>query len=750
MTKKVMKIDVVCEDIPLYISGFFITKGYGGWAEGALPAASMALDDVNKMESLLVGYKLEMNDTNTQGDSGIAMRELIHQLHTPPTKIMILGPTMEQESLAIAETSRYWNLAQMGFSTVAPELSNTARFPLYYRTRMPQNSMNPTRIGLMEYFGWERAAIFYSPKLKADALTFMNDMVASNKTVVTMEDWTESITDELKRLKNIGTRIFHVFVFNSDYTLRELFCEAYKQGLYQPRYAWIVSSMGLGTWWNASLVSDTEDITCTTEEMRLAAYGTIVVKETWWNTIGGQTTYGIHTDDFRSDYLNITSTLGLKPAYFAPLVYDAVWSIAYALNTTRQRLPPGKALEDFTYEDSEMAEVITSAVSQTSFIGVSGPVSFNSVGDRIGTVMIYQFINSGYILRATNLNGVFNWNSEFTWTDSVIPPDRLMGKRLYLVIDNALFYSMCGLAIICLIFATCLAVFNVMNRDKKAIRMSSPKINGIIIIGAVLAYISIVVFGLDCHVFSSTFCIVVCQLRVWLICLGFTIGFGAMFSKTWRIHKIFTNKKVKSIKIQDAHLLGIVLVLISVDVIILVLWTSVDPLRHEERELPSRVIQLRNNISPGDTITSSEVGTRPNNVEGTTSTYVVKHSSGSCLKAEEEVKKLRELYRETHDELLSYRRKGAEQVCCRVTTERNQEWTLDFMEAITNYDVRQLHWFDIVSNPYNWKPYLRAPERGQPAVQVQRHASNANYTINLLTSASGIGHADIITGLPTV
>jgi len=27
--------------------------------------------------------------------------------------------------------------------------------------------------------------------------------------------------------------------------------------------------------------------------------------------------------------------------------------------------------------------------------------------------------------------------------------------------------------------------------------------------------------------------------------LGFSMAFGAMFSKTWRVHKIFTNKKIQ-------------------------------------------------------------------------------------------------------------------------------------------------------------------------------------------------------------
>lgn len=41
------------------------------------------------------------------------------------------------------------------------------------------------------------------------------------------------------------------------------------------------------------------------------------------------------------------------------------------------------------------------------------------------------------------------------------------------------------------------------------------------------------------------------QARFCLLSLGFTVGFGAMFSKTWRVHQIFTNiKKIRKVKKQ--------------------------------------------------------------------------------------------------------------------------------------------------------------------------------------------------------
>lgn len=36
----------------------------------------------------------------------------------------------------------------------------------------------------------------------------------------------------------------------------------------------------------------------------------------------------------------------------------------------------------------------------------------------------------------------------------------------------------------------------------------------------------------------------ICAVRAWLLMAGFTLAFGAMFSKTWRVHSIFTDVKL--------------------------------------------------------------------------------------------------------------------------------------------------------------------------------------------------------------
>ena len=66
---------------------------------------------------------------------------------------------------------------------------------------------------------------------------------------------------------------------------------------------------------------------------------------------------------------NITTDVLLSVGY----VYDAVWTIALALNSSISILEErglGR-LEDFTYDSVEMADVFTEAVKDVSFEGIS-------------------------------------------------------------------------------------------------------------------------------------------------------------------------------------------------------------------------------------------------------------------------------------------------------------------------------------------------------------------------------------------
>jgi gamma-aminobutyric acid type B receptor len=76
------------------------------------------------------------------------------------------------------------------------------------------------------------------------------------------------------------------------------------------------------------------------------------------------------------------------------------------------------------------------------------------------------------------------------------------------------------------------------------IKMSSPYLNNLIIIGCIFTYMSVILLGLDSKLTSIDAFPYICTARAWVLMAGFSLAFGSMFSKTWRVHSIFTNVKL--------------------------------------------------------------------------------------------------------------------------------------------------------------------------------------------------------------
>ena len=85
----------------------------------------------------------------------------------------------------------------------------------------------------------------------------------------------------------------------------------------------------------------------------------------------------------------------------------------------------------------------------------------------------------------------------------------------------------------------------------RQIKMSSPNMNNLIITGCILSYTSVIILGLDSHITSIEAFPYICTARAWILMWGFTLSFGSMFSKTWRVHSIFTNVQLnKKVRVQ--------------------------------------------------------------------------------------------------------------------------------------------------------------------------------------------------------
>lgn len=85
----------------------------------------------------------------------------------------------------------------------------------------------------------------------------------------------------------------------------------------------------------------------------------------------------------------------------------------------------------------------------------------------------------------------------------------------------------------------------------------------------------------------------VCTARAWLLMAGFSLAFGAMFSKTWRVHSIFTDVKLNKKVIKDYQLFMVVGILLTIDVVIMLTWQFADPFYRDTKQIEPMVSGLQ-------------------------------------------------------------------------------------------------------------------------------------------------------------
>lgn len=83
----------------------------------------------------------------------------------------------------------------------------------------------------------------------------------------------------------------------------------------------------------------------------------------------------------------------------------------------------------------------------------------------------------------------------------------------------------------------------------RVIAQSYPACNTIMLSGCVLSLSSIYLFGLDGQIISPNVFPNICQIKTWVLSIGFTLGYGAMYSKVWRVHRLHTSQKKNSIRV---------------------------------------------------------------------------------------------------------------------------------------------------------------------------------------------------------
>uniref|UniRef100_A0A672NB51 Gamma-aminobutyric acid type B receptor subunit 1-like n=1 Tax=Sinocyclocheilus grahami TaxID=75366 RepID=A0A672NB51_SINGR len=567
----------------LYIGALFPMSG--GWPGGqaCLPAAQMALDLVNKRTDILPDYELELIYYDSMCDPGEATKLLYDLLYTEPIKIVLM-PGCSSVSTLVAEAARMWNLIVLSYGSSSPALSNRQRFPTFFRTHPSATLHNPTRVQLFQKWKWTKiATIQQTTEVFTSTLDDLEQRVKEAGIEISVRQ--SFLTDPavaVKNLKRQDARIIVGLFYETE--ARKVFCEVYKEKLYGKKYVWFLIGWYADNWFKIKDPS----INCTVEQMTEAVEGHVTTEIVMLNPETVRGASNLTSQEFLAQLMsklggkNPEETGGFQEA---PLAYDAVWALALALNKTVGPLKAkGRRLEDFNYNNKDITAEIYRALNTSSFEGVSGHVVFDAQGSRMAWTLIEQLQGGSYkkIGYFDMTKGNLSWYGNDRWIGSDPPADQTVVIQKFRYLSQKLFVSVSVFAGLGILMGIVCLTFNIYNSNVRYIQNSQPYLNNMTAVGCMMALAAVFPLGIDgLHVRNSQFP-VVCQFRLWLLGLGFSLAYGSMFTKIWWVHTVFTKKDEKKDKrkqhLEPWKLYATVGVLLVIDILSLMVWQIVDPL----------------------------------------------------------------------------------------------------------------------------------------------------------------------------
>ncbi|VIO96229.1 Uncharacterized protein BM_BM7432 [Brugia malayi] len=574
--------------IPLTI-GVFLPYQYKRVLE---PAVNIALEHIHNQSCILNDYYLKLHFKDTECKTSFGMKALFELMNARPRPFALFGDACTNVNEVVAMASKYWHILHLSYAEIHAKFATAdaqAMYPTFFRMVPGYQNSNLARCHLIFQFNWTRVGTLKQsddPRfaLPHESLTTRLEHGFGIRVIYTAgitHDEIQNIGYELNELKKRDARIL-IGDFEESLAVRIL-CEAYQNGIYGENYAWILPGYHKSDWWrNASGVS------CTVEELAKVIEGHFAVEFSPYSqrlarlTIANKTVSAIRTE--------LDDRQGSSPeSVFKGYVYDGLWTLSLAIEHVAQLhqqrdgitwIPNVSDTEDWTKLSVELLQ----AISSTSFIGVTGPVRFEN-NERLGLVEILQWRNGSYMIAGIydGTKAVLTLNPALRdWTP---PLDATVVVRERQYISFVLFIFLSLLAIIGVAIAVFFLIINIRYQNHRYIKMSSPNMNNLIIAGSICTYISVILLGFDTRFVSPDTFVTLCYVKTWVLSLGFTLAFGSMFSKTWRVHLIFKNIRMNKKAIKDYKLFMLVGFIVLVDLVSLALWARISPFTFHVNQL---------------------------------------------------------------------------------------------------------------------------------------------------------------------
>jgi len=270
---------------------------------------------------------------------------------------------------------------------------------------------------------------------------------------------------------------------------------------------------------------------------------------------------------------------------FGPFMYDSAVALGLAACQTWQ--------ETQTVDGEAHFQAM---LERSPFSGTTGLLRFDSVtGTRDPTSATFTYLNhveDTDLSTNTNvqykqvLSNIFQqgewsalqdnvYNDGTTTIPADLPAVPFVEKNHLNSSLRAVGLVLCGVAVF---MALACATWTCVKSETRVIKASQPLFLLTVCAGVIIFVSAIVPLSIDEGVATVDGCDAACISAPWLLCVGFSTIFAALFAKTRLINKIFNDPSLQRIRVTPIDMALPLLVLQGGNVIVLGAWTVVAPL----------------------------------------------------------------------------------------------------------------------------------------------------------------------------
>ncbi|XXQ31077.1 G-protein coupled receptors family 3 profile domain-containing protein [Plasmodiophora brassicae] len=481
----------------------------------------------------------------------------------PPRVPVLIGPSYSSQAIMFAHLANLNGLPMISPTATSPVLSDKSLYGTFSRMFPPDNFQGKALAQTVQYFGWNVVCAISTSDTYGSSLmnVFVREAGTRNITVATAIQFSSAAdpTDQLQRILSTGVRVIVMPMLSGD--AKTVLTVAAKLGMTTSQYVWLGTD-GIAGWMDPSIF-----------EGVLATSGLVDHSTTAYQQMTAQFT------------ANYNSNPGLGHPVLADtgaFLYDAIHFGFYTLYKMDQAGVPWTRTNVLQW------------IRQTTMNGSTGTIVMDANGDRLGAYSLYNVQKQpdgtlAWVAAATvyQTNIVKTLPFVFSQGRTTVPVAVPIAMSVQLGPSSAAVGAMVSLGGIGIAAALGILAFNVYYRNLRYIKMSTPILNDIIIVGCIVAYICQILLAVSGSITDVKAYADNCTTRIVLLTTSFSLSFGVLFSKTYRVAMIFGSGEMRVVKIKNSQLLSYVIVLLLADFVVLVVWMSTWPITTVVTTLPS-------------------------------------------------------------------------------------------------------------------------------------------------------------------